>query len=42
MLCGIRPDILQMYNKLMGYVTAASEDFAMFFFAFMMANMVMS
>ncbi|XP_060561954.1 uncharacterized protein LOC132721638 [Ruditapes philippinarum] len=38
MLCGIKPAILQTYNKLMGYMTAASEDFALFFFAFMMAN----
>ena len=38
MLCGIKPDILLMYNKIMGYVTAASEDFAMFFFAFLMSH----
>ncbi|XP_045213212.2 uncharacterized protein LOC123564023 [Mercenaria mercenaria] len=42
MLCGIKPAILQTYNKLMGYVTAATEDFALFFFAFMMANTFIS
>ncbi|XP_052817818.1 uncharacterized protein LOC128244654 [Mya arenaria] len=38
LLCGIKPGIMHSYNQVMGYVTAASEDFAMFFFAFMMAN----
>ncbi|KAL4240329.1 hypothetical protein ACF0H5_001120 [Mactra antiquata] len=38
MLCGIKPVVVQTYNKVMGYFTAAMEDFALFFFAFMMAN----
>ena len=42
MLCGIKPAVLNLYNTMMGYFTAASEDFAIFFFSFMMANMVMS
>ncbi|KAH3861747.1 uncharacterized protein LOC127866041 [Dreissena polymorpha] len=38
MLCGIKPEVVHLYNQIMGYLTAASEDFAMFFFAFLMAN----
>ncbi|KAL8561646.1 hypothetical protein ACOMHN_001378 [Nucella lapillus] len=39
---GVRQDLIVKYGTIMGYVTAASEDFALFLFVFLACNAVIA
>ncbi|KAL5018006.1 hypothetical protein ScPMuIL_003728 [Solemya velum] len=39
MLCGIKPDIINYYNQIMGYFSAVTEDLALYIFTFLLAHM---
>ncbi|XP_063447593.1 uncharacterized protein LOC134727140 [Mytilus trossulus] len=42
MLCGIKPDLLVVYDTIMSYVTTFSEDFGLFVFSFFISNLLVS
>ncbi|GFO28627.1 calcium signal-modulating cyclophilin ligand [Plakobranchus ocellatus] len=35
MLCGIKPELMGVYNNIMGYVTMLASDFGIYFFSFL-------
>lgn len=39
MLCGIKSDVINYYNQIMGYFSAVTEDLALFIFTFLLAHM---
>ncbi|ESP04633.1 hypothetical protein LOTGIDRAFT_237287 [Lottia gigantea] len=42
MLCGIKPDVIKLYNRVMSYISAISEDCAIYLFTFVLCNIVMA
>ncbi|KAK7484690.1 hypothetical protein BaRGS_00024098 [Batillaria attramentaria] len=40
-LSGVKPDIISSYNQIMGYITAVSEDFALYLFSFLVFHAFM-
>ncbi|XP_052069348.1 uncharacterized protein LOC127708497 [Mytilus californianus] len=42
MLCGIKPDLLVVYDTIMSYVTTFSEDSGLFIFSFFISNLLVS
>ncbi|KAK3106511.1 hypothetical protein FSP39_021448 [Pinctada imbricata] len=40
-LCGVKKDILTLYNNIMGYLTAIGEDFCLFVFVFVMSGIIL-
>ena len=41
-LSGIKPDLITKYNAVMGYVTALTEDFALYLFSFLLFHAVLA
>jgi hypothetical protein len=39
-LCGMKPEIISKYNLIMGYISAISEDFAVYLFSFLLFGVV--
>lgn len=42
LLCGLKQDMLHIYDRIMGYVTTFSEDFGLFVFSFFISNILIS
>lgn len=42
MLCGIKPDLLVVYDTIMSYVATFSEDFGLYVFSFFISNLLVS
>ncbi|XP_041364409.1 calcium signal-modulating cyclophilin ligand-like [Gigantopelta aegis] len=42
MLSGIKPEVIATYNKVMGYMTAVTEDCGLFIFSFIVCHIIMS
>ncbi|XP_033747941.1 uncharacterized protein LOC117332957 [Pecten maximus] len=42
MLCGLKPEVIATYNKIMGNVAGIYEDFSVYLFAFFCSNMLIT
>ncbi|XP_069124415.1 guided entry of tail-anchored proteins factor CAMLG-like [Argopecten irradians] len=42
MLCGLKPEVITTYNKIMGNIAGIYEDFSIYLFAFFCSNMLMT
>ena len=40
LLCGVNPNIVNSYKTLMGVITNVTEDFALYFFGFVVTHLI--